>query len=218
MGKVTISEPVKGESLTVTKINSTIASWTTQASNIDGENVHDQSLDNYNFADNSVRSINSEPMHGNLLLRTFDRSPPTQVTRIYRSNETLDFTNHDHILRASFHINIHPDFSIVIFNSTTSFEIIIRLSYSTSSGVTNIPIATRKLKFEGNQLVRSIIDETVTIATHLNNLEGLKNKPTIGGLSINAEVEFTCSKPKLLGEDRRMGIYGHFVEIETIKR
>jgi hypothetical protein len=218
MAKVTISEPVKGESLTVTKINSTIASWTTQASNIDGENVHDQSLDNYNFADNSVRSINSEPMHGNELVRTFDRIPPTQVTKIYRSNETLDFTNHDHILRASFHINIYPNFAVVSFNSTTFFEIIIRLSYSTSSGVKNIPIATRKSKFEGNQLVRTVIDETVTIATHLNNLEGLKNKTSISGLSINAEATFNFNEPLLLGEDRRMGIYGHFVEIETIKR
>ena len=218
MGKITISEPVKGESLTVTKINSTIASWTTEASNIDGENVHDQSLDNYNFADNSVRSINSEPMHGNVLLRTFDRIPPTQVTRIYRSNETLDFTNHDHILRASFHINIYPNFSVVNFDSTTRFEIIIRLSYSTSSGVKNIPIATRKFRFEGNQLVRSVIDETVTIVTHLNNLEGLKNETSISGLSINAEATFNFNQNVLLGENRRMGIYGHFVEIETIKR
>lgn len=218
MGKVTISEPVKGESLTVTKINSTIASWTTQASNIDGENVHDQSLDNYNFADNSVRSINSEPMHGNLLVKTSASVPSLQPTPIYVSNETLNFTSHDHILRASFHINIFPNFSVVSFATTTTFEIIIELSYSTSSSEENISIATRKLKFEGNQLVRTVIDETITIATHLNNLSGLKNKPTISGLSINAEVQFICSKPSLLGEDRRMGIYGFFVEIETIKR
>ena len=171
MAKVTISEPVKGESLTVTKINSTIASWTTQASNIDGENVHDQSLDNYNFADNSVRSINSEPMHGNLLVKTSASVPSLQPTPIYVSNETLDFTNHDHILRASFHINIYPNFAVVSFATATTFEIIIELSYSTSSGEENISIATRKLKFEGNQLVRTVIDETITIATHLNKLK-----------------------------------------------
>ena len=115
-------------------------------------------------------------------------------------------------------VSMYPNFSVVSFAATTTFEIIIELSYSISSGEENISIATRKLKFEGNQLVRTVIDETVTIATHLNNLSGLKNKPTISGLSINAEVQFICSKPLLLGEDRRMGIYGHFVEIETIKR
>tara|TARA_R100001224_G_C4016858_1_gene148019 strand:- start:11 stop:667 length:657 start_codon:yes stop_codon:yes gene_type:complete len=218
MGKVTISEPVKGESLTVTKINSTIASWTTQASNIDGENVHDQSLDNYNFADNSVRSINSEPMHGNLLLRTLDRIPPIQVKRIYRSNETLNFTSHDHILRVSLHCNVFPNFAVVSFNSTAEFKIEISLSYSTSSSLENIPITFRKFQFEGNQLVRTVIDETITIVTHLNNLNGLKNESSVSGLSINAEVTFHFNEPLLLGEDRRMGIYGHFVEIETIKR
>ena len=49
MGRVTITEPSVGDSLTVTDINSTLTSFNTEASDVDGENVHDQSLDNFNF-------------------------------------------------------------------------------------------------------------------------------------------------------------------------
>ena len=39
MGRVTITEPSVGDSLTVTDINSTLTSFNTEASDVDGDNV-----------------------------------------------------------------------------------------------------------------------------------------------------------------------------------
>tara|TARA_S200002703_G_scaffold154445_1_gene157229 strand:- start:1991 stop:2650 length:660 start_codon:yes stop_codon:yes gene_type:complete len=219
MGKVSISEPIKGESLTATKLNSTIASWTTESTNINAENVHDQALDNYNFAEDSVRSINASPRNGNHLLRVESQVFPQIFDKfIYKSDASLDFTNHDHILRASFHINIYPNFNTVSFTEGESFEVTLSVSASVGLGSRLIPITTRKLKYDGNQCVRSLIDESITIATHLNNVSVLTVTGTVNNLQLFLNAEFKFTNSLKTGKDIRMGVYGHFVEIETIKR
>ena len=194
MGKVNISEPKKGEALTVTKINSTIASWTTQASNIDNENVHDQSLDNYNFADNSVRII-----HNGSQENVLEKS---------------------HTLRTSFHIYYFPDFPVGVNFDGAFLEFELSLSCSSQTGTIsslNSHIATRNIRYEGNQLKRQNFDETISIVTHLN--KALPNKALgFTNLEIFCTLEIKGNTALHVRENTKCGVYGHFAEIETIKR
>ena len=213
MGKVTVQEPIKGEALTATKINSTIASWTTEASNINGENVHDQSLENYNFEDNAVTSVKSHIHRGTPLVRFANKSAENKAHKIiYFSPTSLDFTNNKHIFRGSYHIFAFPDYSSVF--ASMHFQITTKLfvSYSTFSNIF-IPGTERTIKYEGAQLNRQCLDETISYCTVLNNLV----TGTVSGLKIYLEVIFSHNTSQSQS-DCTMGVYGHFSEVETIKR
>lgn len=217
MGKVSVEEPIKGEALTVTKINNTIASWTTESSNINGENVHDQSLDHYNFADNSVRSMNSIISRGTPLVR-FANKKATNTTNIklYASDSSLDFTNHKHIFRGSYHIYAFPNYSIV--SSDDLFEITTKVfvSHGRSSPI-QVPGSERVIRYEGLQLNRVNLDETISYCCLLNNVTALQVTGTVTNLQVYLEITFE-HKAATSGSDVKMGVYGHFSEVETIKR
>jgi|TARA_R100000081_G_C4819821_1_gene178564 hypothetical protein len=221
MGKVNISEPKKGEALTVTKINSTIASWTTQASNIDNENVHDQSLDNYNFADNSVRIIHNGSQE-NVLEKSHTLLVPKTLgpIKIVSTSPPFDMINHDQILRTSFHIYYFPDFPVGVNFDGAFLEFELSLSCSSQTGTIsslNSHIATRNIRYEGNQLKRQNFDETISIVTHLN--KALPNKALgFTNLEIFCTLEIKGNTALHVRENTKCGVYGHFAEIETIKR
>jgi len=217
MGKVTVQEPIKGEALTATKINSTIASWTTEASNINGENVHDQSLENYNFEENAVTSVKSHIHRGTPLVRFANKSAENKAHKIiYFSPTSLDFTNNKHIFRGSYHIFAYPDYSSV--SSTMHFQITTKLfaSYTGFGGIF-IPGTERTIRYEGDQLDRQCLDETISYCTVLNNITALQVTGTVSGLKIYLEVIFSHDN-RQSQSDCKMGVYGHFSEVETIKR
>jgi len=217
MGKVSVEEPTKGEALTVTKINNTIASWTTESTNINGENVHDQSLDHYNFADNSVRSMNSVISRGKSLVR-FANKKETNTTNIklYASDSSLDFTNHKHIFRGSYHIYAFPHYSIV--SSDDLFEIATKVLVSHGSfSPIQVPGSERIIQYEGLQLNRVSLDETISYCCLLNNVTALQLTGTVSNLQVFLDVSFT-HKSLNSGANVKMGVYGHFSEVETIKR
>ena len=220
MGKVTISEPVKGESLTVTKINSTIASWTTEASNINGENVHDQSLDNYNFAENSVRSQNERIRKGVPLFR--QTTSRTRKERIYKADSSLDIQNHEHIFRVSLDIYVNPAFNREIFSTHDFIEITISLVFrSNQDGASRFTIfsniSPRKFRIKGQQLLREHIHYNTSISTHLNKHYGLASNIT--NFEASVKLEYESSGDHFITEkDFVLGIYGYFADLETIKR
>lgn len=217
MGKVSVEEPSKGEALTVTKINNTIASWTTESSNIDNENVHDQSLDHYNFADNSVRSMNSVISRGKSLIRFANKKEiNTTNIKLYASDSSLDFTNHKHIFRGSYHIYAFPHYSII--SSDDFFEIVTKVFVSHSSfPPIQVPGSERVIRYEGLQLNRVSLDETISYCCLLNNVTALQLTGTVSNLQVFLDVTF-AHNPLNSGKDVKMGVYGHFSEVETIKR
>ena len=213
MGKVTITEPIKGEALTATKLNSTIASWTTESTNINDENVHDQSLEHYNFADNSVRKINTDISRGTPLISQFSliSGPSAREMKVYQAEGILDFTNDDHIFRGSFNINAYPDISSVTITNAY-FTITTELLYNV--GV--IPGTKREIKYVGLQLNRGHLDETISYAVHLNNRIGLLGDQL--GFKVRLSVKIHTNAHVNMGSDNRVGVYGYFAEVETIKR
>tara|TARA_A100001515_G_scaffold141668_1_gene138930 strand:+ start:1278 stop:1934 length:657 start_codon:yes stop_codon:yes gene_type:complete len=218
MGKVVVSEPVKGEALTVTKLNNTISSWTTESSNINDENVHDQSLDNYNFADDSVRFVNTIVSRGKDLIRFANKKNENiEKARVFVSETTLDFTNHSHIFRGSYHIYAYPHYSSA--TSNMYFEITTRLfvSHGSSSPV-QVPASKRIIRYEGTQLNRVNLDETIGYSCLLNNVTALSVTGTVSNLQVYLEVTFDHIANIHSGDNVKMGVYGNFSDIETIKR
>tara|TARA_Y100001938_G_C8017812_1_gene393572 strand:+ start:305 stop:961 length:657 start_codon:yes stop_codon:yes gene_type:complete len=218
MGKITISEPVKGEALTVTKLNETIDSWITESSNIDGENVHDQSLDNYNFADDSVRTIPSPSRAITHFVTTNNCVPMENVKAIWSSPTQHDFTKHDHILRVSFLVNVFND----AFDPYAYYTIETELVYTEMTSFftgnhTPIPGSKRIIRYEGTQTSRVVYEETVSYCMHLNAIPELAGL-TSSNLVIKLRCKFDTNKPAHLSGDYRAGIYQLFAEIETIKR
>ena len=221
MGKVTISEPVKGEALTVTKINSTIASWTTEASNINAENVHDQSLDHYNFADNSVREINDEPTRMAKVYASEGNSINLNFHKFLHTNSSLDFTNDDHIFRVSFLINVRPDYNVGLVTESTYYRIKTELLYEHSGGSpATIPGSERVLRYEHTQVSRAFFEETIGYSVHLNNIAALTVTGTVSNLALFLKVTFDTNNQSGFNRygDYRAGIYQLFAEVETIKR
>ena len=219
MGKVSISEPVKGEALTVTKLNSTIASWTTEASNINAENVHDQSLDHYNFADNSVREINENPTQMAKVFASEGNSINLHFHKWIHTNSSLDFTNDDHIFRVSFLINVRPDYHVGLVTESTYYRIKTELLYEYSGGSpATIPGSERELRYEHTQVSRSFLEETIGYSVHLNNIAALTG--TVSNLSLFLKVKFQTNDQGSFNRygDYRAGIYQLFAEVETIKR
>lgn len=217
MGKVVVSEPVKGEALTVTKLNNTISSWTTESSNINDENVHDQSLDNYNFADDSVRFVNTIVSRGKSLIRFANsKVRNSSKQKVYASESSLDFTNHKHIFRGSYHIYAFPHYSIR--SSDDFFEIVTKVLVSHgSSNPIQVPGSERIIRYEGLQLDRVSLDETISYCCLLNNVTALQLTGTVSNLQVFLDVSF-AHNPLNSGNDVKMGVYGHFSEVETIKR
>ena len=76
MGRVTITEIQKGDSLTSSGVNSTISSWQAESSSIDNENVRDGGLDRRNFKKHySVYNIPTSMANDNVL------EIPTNITQ-----------------------------------------------------------------------------------------------------------------------------------------
>lgn len=68
MGRVTVTEIQKGDSLTSSGVNSTISSWQDESSSIDNENVRDGGLDRRNFKKHySVYNIPTSMANDNVL-------------------------------------------------------------------------------------------------------------------------------------------------------
>jgi hypothetical protein len=184
MGIVTIAEPSAGEPLTVTDVNSTLSNFNTQASSIDGDNVHDQSLDCHNFVSECATEIVDQPYRidsssyvpewiTDLNTSTgFKKVGITSATHLtLGGGQTLDFTNYDHIARCHFGLIIQlpntagQDYELV--------QIPIHLEYTAANGVSGIFPRTRRrivLSKEhadhhqaGKWFIRS-----VGISTHLN--------------------------------------------------
>lgn len=217
MGKVTVSEPSKGEALTVTKINETIASWTTEASNIDDENVHDQSLDHYNFRENAVRSQNEIISRGSSLIRFANHKGINQrQIKVYASATTLDFTNHKHIFRGSYHIWAFPHYPTT--SEINDFKIVTKVFVSHGNFTPiQVPGSERIIRYEGDQLQRISLDETISYSCLLNNVTALQLTGTVSNLQVFLQVLFEHFSADS-GDNVKMGVYGHFSEVETIKR
>ena len=215
MGKVSVSEPIKGESLTVTKINSTIASWTTESSNIDDENVHDQSLDHYNFADNSVRLHNEIISRGRSLIKFANHKGFNQrQINVYASATTLDFSNHKHIFRGSYHIYAFPNYPTTSQINYFEIETKVFVSHNNSNPI-QVPGSERVIRYEGDQLDRVSLDETISYCSLLNNVTAFTG--TVSNLQVFLQVSFKHFSADS-GDNVKMGVYGHFSEVETIKR
>tara|TARA_R110000824_G_scaffold36410_4_gene113266 strand:- start:770 stop:1468 length:699 start_codon:yes stop_codon:yes gene_type:complete len=80
MGRVTVTEIQKGDSLTSSGVNSTISSWQAESSSIDNENVRDGGLDRRNFKKHhSVYNIPTSMANDNVLEIPSPNSTPSLV-------------------------------------------------------------------------------------------------------------------------------------------
>ena len=98
------------------------------------------------------------------------------------------------------------------------FQITTKLfaSYTSFAGIF-IPGTERTIRYEGDQLDRQCLDETISYCTVLNNLQHLTG--TVSDLRIHLEVVFSNPFGGIhSSSDVKMGVYGHFSEVETIKR
>ena len=220
MGKVTISEPVKGESLTATKLNSTIDSWQLQTQSINQENVHDQAIDNFNMAADSVRFVNPIAKNGDRLFFFKSMSSNPRSYLIACNDELFDFTANDYILRVS--VNLYSVISIGLttpiaqtFTATASLKYKVVDTMGTSRKMT---ITSRTIEIRDDQCARARLDESLTIVTHLN-----KYAPLEGGSNLEIkfylEIDFSYQNLVYITRDGvEQGALGYFAEIETIKR
>jgi hypothetical protein len=183
MGRVTITEPSVGDSLTVTDINATLTSFNTEASDVDGENVHDQALDNFNF---EAEAVTESLLR---IKRTSDvfeyRAVSTNSTGFYglatssivvSANQNVDFDNNAHIARVSMGVVAKLP-NNVSFSSGNGPELRIKFFLSYKSSVTNLqykvlPATTREIKLTGSgaddQIEPFYLLQSVSLAHHLN--------------------------------------------------
>jgi len=182
MGRVTITEPNVGDSLTVTDVNSTLTSFNTEASDVDGQNVHDQSLDNYNFAAEAVsESFFGQYRSSNVIeFRNSNQSssgfsPIGGVSGIIfiGASQSVDFDNFAHIVRLSMGVVAK------LPNDATAnvSELKIKFYLSYKSSVTNnqykvIPATTREIVLSNvqsdDQVSPYFLLQSVSLAHHMN--------------------------------------------------
>jgi|TARA_B100000282_G_C31705399_1_gene478417 hypothetical protein len=229
MGKINISEPVKGEPLTVDKINTTIANWTTESTNINGENVHDQSLDHYNFKKHVVRSQIDGTKSGALFIRTNLTNSVTRQIYSIPSERTLNFLEEEHIFRGSFDVFCHMGHERTQFINHFFIDINIDFSFTFDAFLPNgsfirgkaFGVASRDFRIRGNQILREHIHYSMSVASHLNNIIGSQSFITndVRNLTVDLNFKMSHAGEEVFNEQNlRFGVMGHFAYIETIKR
>ena len=186
MGRVTITEPSVGDSLTVTDINATLTSFNTEASDVDGENVHDQALDNFNFEADVVSaqffgqyrtSTVGEYRYSTSNSSQFAPLGGVQGMIFIGATQSVDFDNFAHIARLSMGVVAKlPN------NSSGGSELKIKFYLSYKSSLTGgqykvIPATTREIRLSGNatddQTTPYFLLQSVSLAHHLNrSIEG----------------------------------------------
>tara|TARA_R100000315_G_scaffold60576_1_gene37442 strand:+ start:8438 stop:9154 length:717 start_codon:yes stop_codon:yes gene_type:complete len=238
MGKVTIAEPSAGESLTVTDVNTTLGNFNTQASSIDGDNIHDQSLDGRNFEENCSTEIPYQPYRVDArdFIPQWQQStslPGFVKTGIWSvqaltlgGSQNLDFSTNDYIARVHFGlvIRLPNTFSVGNFHSNVFLKI--QLGWTAANGQSGMLNRTkREVRFSSDlddfQQTGKFYLKSVGITTHLSGDNFLQSAATLSNFKLVLHVQpnqDALGVVGLGGQVEYVQIHGINMLIETYKR
>jgi hypothetical protein len=225
MGRVTITEPNVGDSLTVTDINATLTSFNTEASDVDGENVHDQSLDNFNFAEEVVTERFFGQYRSSSVIEFRESNsdssgfaPQGGVAGIIfiAASQSVNFDDYAFIARLSMGVVAkRPN------NSSAGSELKIKFYLSYKSSLTNnqykaIPATTREIELSGaaadDQISPYFLLQSVSLAHHMNRSISGTHSDFILRLNIVPSQTESPHKTEYV-QVRELNLY-----VDTIKR
>jgi len=215
--KVPLTEPSEGDTLSVTNVNADIGNWQVASKFVgkDGDNVRDQGLDVYNFADNSVSQLRQSYSSSSPAIYAgvgWDAgSLGTGIVGLHVPYPNMDLGTH--IVRYSFRYHAEVDGDKWVFSLTLPvvrehrWIFAVWYRYQAESPGTYTPweiIAStqRTLKLVGYQLKTAHLEGSIGNAFSLNAETGITDVP----VDIELQVRVHFSTNMVWGTENMPGV------------